>query len=85
MTTILAIIAGVIGLATIFFRWWLNPSRQLYAELDKIDKQLKVWYRKRDEAMIKNKVDELTIAISTIKDLLQHRITILARINNIKK
>lgn len=76
----IALITGIIGLASTLCAWYLNPKRQLYATIDSIYKQLEDLYVKRDKALSENDSIALTLVNANILRLCQTKNNILQRL-----
>lgn len=76
----LALITGVVGIIGTLLAWHMNPRRQLYAEIDKVYKQLEECYVKRDKALASNDSDTLTVVTADIIRLCAHKTTLLQRL-----
>jgi len=76
----LAAITAALGIAATLLAWFLNPKRQLYAELDKIYKELEALYVRRDKALQTGDSDELTIVTSLIISLSARKTVLLQRL-----
>jgi hypothetical protein len=76
----IALITGMVGIASTILAWFLNPRRKLYAELDSIYKTLEVCYEKRDKALQNGDNDTLTIVFADIVKLCQRKAVLLQRL-----
>lgn len=76
----MVLITGIIGLLGTLAAWFLNPRRQIYAELDSIYKQLEECYVKRDKALVDNDSDTLTIVTADIIRLCTRKASLLQRL-----
>ena len=79
---IVALITGVIGVISTLLAWFLNPRRQLYAELDQVYKQLEECYVKRDKALATNDSDGLTLVTADIVRLCNRKTSLLQRLGS---
>ena len=76
----LAAITAALGIIATLCAWFLNPKRQVYAELDGIYKELELLYAKRDVALANNDSDTLTIVTADIVRLCQRKTVLLQRL-----
>lgn len=76
-TAIISGIVALLGIVSTLIAYNLNPKKVLATKLAEIDKQIKEWGVKRDEALLKGDVDNLTIANYSITQLLQTRSNLL--------
>lgn len=75
----IALLTGIVGLITTFLAWKFNPKRILLSELDHIDEEKNKWEGVRDEALSKNDVDNLTVAIAKLLQLRERKADLLQR------
>jgi len=76
----LALITGIVGITSTLLAWFLNPRRQLYAEIDKVYKELEVCYVKRDKALANNDSDILTVVTADIIRLCARKTVLFQRL-----
>jgi hypothetical protein len=76
----LTAITAALGIIATLLAWFLNPKRQLYAELDSVYKELEGWYVKRDKALADNDSDGLTVATAAIVKLCSRKADLLQRL-----
>jgi peptide subunit release factor 1 (eRF1) len=76
----IALLTGIVGLATTILAWYLNPRRQLYDEIDRTYRELEENYVKRDKALADNDSDALTAATAAIVRLCQIKNCLLQRL-----
>ena len=76
-TAIISGIVALLGIVSTLIAYNLNPKKVLATKLAEIDKQIKEWGVKRDEALLKGDVDNLTIANYSITELMQNRYKLL--------
>jgi len=76
----ITLITGVVGIVATLLAWFLNPRRQLYADIDKVYKDLEECYAKRDKALATNDSDTLTIVTADIVRLCARKTILLQRL-----
>jgi hypothetical protein len=76
----ITLITGVIGIVATLLAWFLNPRRQLYAQIDQVYKDLEADYVKRDIALAANDSDTLTIVTFDILRLCTLKTRLLQRL-----
>lgn len=76
----LSLAIGIVGIASTFFAWKFNPRRAMYSELDGIYRKLEILYAQRDEALVNNDTDNLTLVVASITKLLFRKSEIFQRI-----
>lgn len=76
----MTIITAILGIIATILAWKFNPQREMYAELDYIDKQLDAEYRIRDKALIENNNDQLTLSVTIIAKLKIRKNIIMERL-----
>jgi hypothetical protein len=77
-----ALIPTVLGIASTLLAYYFNPKRKIYVELDQLLIEKENWERKRDEALVKNDRNVLTVATAYLLRIKKRQAELLQRLGN---